>query len=95
MNHEGAMQIRLCDFFVEVTHEYFLTSRLLAENMLRNWAKGCGRCRVCELNDSHRCELMVSYLILIIIKVARHFLSLPFAREQESNRKTVVDTSLV
>lgn len=45
------MSPSLCDYRTDITHMNYLTTRLLAENLLRNWERGCGKCRFVNISS--------------------------------------------
>lgn len=57
INQMGEMELSACSLLYDVTNDYFLSSRLIAENMMRNWRKGCqSRCQICTLGNDPDCE---------------------------------------
>jgi len=47
-NYYGYMSILLCGFWMDITHHHYLTSKIVSENLLRNWKKGCQKFKFCK-----------------------------------------------
>ena len=67
-NWGGYMTISMCDFNMDITYHHYLTSKVISENFLKNWNRGCNKCQICR-NKPKKCSKIVSFLVKGVILI--------------------------